>query len=126
MPALQEVRFAVRGTEQKGDFNALALDCFIPFLDVTGIVHAARYPSFEMVVGMVAERVAGVNDLVKDIRMFVDILAHHEERSRNVVLGKDVQHFRGHFRDRSIIESEIYSPTRTENGVRVEGLEDVL
>ena len=59
------------------------------------------------------------NDLAEDIRMFVDVLAHHKERSFDSVSIKDLQHTGSYLGYRSIIEGKINSFTRTEHTVRV-------
>ena len=76
-----------------------------------------------MIVGMVANRVSGLDNLREDIRVFVDILAYHEESCLDMIAVENSEHFRRHFGNGSIVESEINRLPRTEDAVRVETLE---
>ena len=75
-----------------------------------------------MVVSMVSYGVTGSYHLGKNLRMFVYILADHEERSFHAVSSQYIQHFRRHLRYRTIIESQIDRFTRTKHRVRVKGM----
>ena len=66
-----------------------------------------RVPAFEVVVGMIADRMTGRNDLRKDIRVLVNILTHHEERSLDAIAIEDSEDLRCDLRDRTVIEGEI-------------------
>ena len=95
---------------------------FLRFLHIRHILLKGVVPSFEMVVSMVAYGVTGSYHLGKNLRMFVYILAHHEERSLHAVLSQYIQHFRRHLRYRTVIESQIDRFTRTKHSVRVKGM----
>ena len=75
-----------------------------------------------MVVSMVSYGVTGCYHLGKNLRMFVYILAHHEERSLYAVLSQYIQHFRRYLGYRTVVESQIDRFTRTKHRVRVKGM----
>lgn len=62
------------------------MNSLLTMFNIVEIFMELRLPSFEVVVGMVTNRVSGFKHLRKDIRVLVDILAHHEERRFDVVL----------------------------------------
>ena len=98
------------------------MNSFLTMFNIVEIFMESRLPSFEVVVGVVTNRVSGFKHLRKDIRVLVDILAHHEERRFDIVLGQNIQQSRRHFRYRTVIKGEIDRLSRTEHAVRIETL----
>lgn len=101
----------------------MTIDRILPLGDIRHVLMERRAPTFEMIVGMIANRVSGLDNLREDIRVFVDILADHEEGSFDMIAVENSEHFRRHFGNGSIVESEINRLPRTEDAVRVETLE---
>ena len=93
---------------------------------VTHVIIRTHIPPFKVVIGVIAYRMAGLNNLQKHLRMFVYILPHHKERRFDVIAGQDFQHFRRYLRYRTIVESQIHSLTRTENTVRIKPLKNIF
>ena len=81
--------------------------CFFPFLHVRQIVRVGTVPAFEMVIGMVANRMAVLYDLREDIGVLVDILPDHKKGRLDIILRKNSQHLRCHLRNRAVIEGEV-------------------
>ena len=91
-------------------------------MDIGHIGIKVRVPAFEVVIGMIADGMACLKHLRKDIRMLVDILPHHEESSLDIISREDRQDLRRDLRNRAVVESQIYICTRTEHAVRVQFL----
>ncbi len=64
-------------------------DCLLTFLHIIHVCPEGRAPAFEVIVGMIADGMTGLDHLGKDFRMLVDILPHHKERGLDLVAGKD-------------------------------------
>lgn len=111
---LTKRRFAVRRTEER---------CLSrPFGYVSHILTKRRAPTLEVVVGVVTDGVTSLDHLLKDLRVLVDVLAHHKERRLDLIPIQDLQHFRRHLGDRTVVKSEVHVCTRTKNSVRVQTL----
>lgn len=100
----------------------MTIDRILPLGDIRHVLMERRAPTFEMIIGMIANRVSGLDNLREDIRVFVDILADHEEGSFDMIAVENSEHFRRHFGNGSIVESEINRLPRMEDAVRVERL----
>ena len=64
-------------------------------------------PAGEMIHGMIADGVAGINDHVVDIRVLPDIVSDTKESAFGIVTRQYIQNPGGHFRNRTIIKSEV-------------------
>ena len=96
-----------------------------PAVHILHVFLKRRFPTFEMVVGMVPDTMSGLHDLFVHLGMFVDILTHHEEGCFDLVACQNSQHLRRHFRNGTVVESEVHGAlVRTEDTVRIEALED--
>ena len=62
------------------------MNSLLTMSNIVEIFMESRLPSFEVVVGVVTDRMSGVHHLPEHLRVLVDILAHHEESGFDVVL----------------------------------------
>ena len=85
----------------------MPLYCLPAFRHVCHIVVQAAAPSFEVVVGMIGDRVTASQYLSEHLRMLVYVLANHEECPFHPVSFQNLQHLWRHLGDRSVIEGKI-------------------
>ena len=97
-------------------------ESLFPFLHIRYVVLRGIAKALEVIIGMIADAVTCLEHLFEDLGVFVYVLPDHKEGSLDVIARQDLQHPRGHFRDRSVIESQIHRLARTENSVRVKTL----
>lgn len=92
---------AVRRAEER------AVDQGVGHSDVAHVLPAAGVHALKVVHGVVAEAVTTPPDLIKQLRVPPDIVAHHEEGGLDVVLVKYVKHPRRDLWNGAVIEGEI-------------------
>ena len=59
---------------------------FFPFFHISHVFIETCLPSFEVIIGVITDRMTGCPNLSKHFRMLVNILSYHEECGLNAVL----------------------------------------
>lgn len=62
---------------------------FFPFFHIRHVFTETCLPSFEVIIGVISDRMTGCQHLSKHFRMLVNILSYHEECGLNAVLIQD-------------------------------------
>ena len=103
--ALQELnlagfQFSVGWTKQVGLHLSGAMAYVVEIGNIFG------RPTGKVVMGVISDSVAFVNDFLKDIGMFSDIVTYTKEGGFGIITFQHAQNPGGYFRDRTIIEGE--------------------
>ncbi len=65
-------------------------------------------PPVQMVIGVVPDVVIVLENQIECLRVFLEVLSHAEKRRFDVVFFQDFQDLRGEFRNRAIVEGQVY------------------
>ena len=90
-----------------GRTEEVALDVGIGLLDVVAVVMERMAEPADVVVGVVAHLMAFVQNLLIEIGVLPDIVAHHEEGGLDAKLAQRLENERGRLRDGTVVERQI-------------------
>ena len=114
---MSETHVAVWRAEQVGMYG------FIYFLGICQRVGVGGFESTDVVESVVADAVPVFSQHPVLVRVFLYIVAYHEEGSFTIVFFQQFQYPGSNFGDRSVIKSQVDGPfvrVHSENGLRIQ------